>query len=109
MIRVLLARLQQRYRTMKYPGGPPPPMPERFRGRPLIDGSRCPDGCRACVEACPTGAIAMDVAARVDLGKCLFCTDCMEACPEGAVTHSADDRLSTRTREDLVVTGTEEL
>jgi hypothetical protein len=32
-----------------------------------------------------------------------------EACPEGAVTHSADYRLSTRTREDLVVRGTEEL
>jgi Ni,Fe-hydrogenase III small subunit/ferredoxin len=114
MIRVLLARLQQLHRTMKYPDGPPPALPERFRGRPLIDAARCPDGCRACVEACPTGAIAMEglepgPTVRVDLGKCLFCTDCMDACPEGAVTHSADYRLSTRSREELVLRGSEEL
>ena len=57
MLKVILARLQQGHRTMKYPGGPPPPMPDRFRGRPAIDPARCREGCRDCAAACPTAAI----------------------------------------------------
>jgi Ni,Fe-hydrogenase III small subunit len=41
---------------------------------------------------------------RIDLGRCLFCTDCMDACPEGAIRYSTDHRLAARTREDLLVT-----
>ena len=104
MMRILLARLQQGHRTMDYPDGPPPPLPDRFRGAPVIDTAKCPDGGRLCVEACPTDAIALTTSGRVrvDLGRCLFCTDCKDACPEGAVTHAQDWRLSTRTREALV-------
>ena len=40
---------------------------------------------------------------RLDLGRCLFCTDCTEACPEGAIEFSRDWRLATRTREALVL------
>jgi Ni,Fe-hydrogenase III small subunit/NAD-dependent dihydropyrimidine dehydrogenase PreA subunit len=114
MIKEILARIQQGHRTMSYPGKPPPPLPERFRGRPMIDSSKCPDGCRVCAEACPTSAISIaggspSGTARIDLGKCLFCTDCLEACPEGALTYSGDYRLSTRTREALVVAEGEDL
>lgn len=109
MLKILLARLQQGHRTMRYPDGPPPPMPDRFRGAPQIDSTKCPEGCKRCVEACPTDAIRAPVGdgaggkMRVDLGRCLFCTDCLDACPEGALTYSSDWRLATRTREDLVV------
>ena len=109
MIREILARIQQGHRTLRYPAAPPPPPPERFRGRPTIDSSRCPDGCRACADACPTAAISITDKARIDLGKCLFCTDCVEACPEGALSYSGDHRLSTRTREALVVAEDEQL
>jgi Ni,Fe-hydrogenase III small subunit/NAD-dependent dihydropyrimidine dehydrogenase PreA subunit len=110
MLRVLLARLQQGHRTMRWPDAPPPSLPERFRGRPLIDRDKCPDGCRACADACPTRAIALgDARAEVDLGRCLFCTDCSDACPEGAITHSGDYRLSASRREDLVVAEREDL
>src|SRR5204862_7730736 len=44
---------------------------------------------------------------RLDLGRCLFCTDCIEACPEGAIHYTSEYRLATRTREDLVLTGKE--
>jgi Ni,Fe-hydrogenase III small subunit/ferredoxin len=90
---------------MKFPAGEPPAMPDRFRGRPRVDSAKCPDGCARCVEACPTDSIAVrpDGVARVDLGRCLFCTECAAACPEGAVSFDADYRLAVRKREDLVV------
>ncbi|MBI4082511.1 MAG: 4Fe-4S dicluster domain-containing protein [Candidatus Lambdaproteobacteria bacterium] len=109
MLKSMLARLHQGHRTMAYPGAPPPALPERFRGRPLIDASRCPEGCRECVRACPTAAIAFDGQLRVDLGKCLFCTECSDACPAGAIGHGADYRLATRARGDLALAAGEPL
>jgi Ni,Fe-hydrogenase III small subunit/formate hydrogenlyase subunit 6/NADH:ubiquinone oxidoreductase subunit I len=106
MLQVSLARLKQGHRTMAYPAEEPT-LPERFRGLPLVDSSKCPDDCRACAEACPTDAIAVEEpGVRLDLGRCLFCTDCVEACPEGAIRYSQDYRLATRTRDDLILEGT---
>jgi Ni,Fe-hydrogenase III small subunit/NAD-dependent dihydropyrimidine dehydrogenase PreA subunit len=93
---------------MAYPDGPPPALPERFRGLPTFETAKCADGCRACAEACPTDAIRFDLegaggAARLDLGRCLFCEECREACPEDALSFSRDYRLAARTRDDLVL------
>ncbi len=124
MIKVMLSRIYQGYRTMRFPSAPPPPLPDRFRGRPAIDAAACAAaraaGCgAACAAACPVGAIEPASAAsaasaapsiardndagglRIDLGKCLFCPDCEEACPAGAIRFSRDYRLSTRRREEL--------
>jgi Ni,Fe-hydrogenase III small subunit/NAD-dependent dihydropyrimidine dehydrogenase PreA subunit len=109
---------------MKYPDGPPPAMPERFRGMPALDGSKCAAGCQACAKVCPTGAIvarqtgsgalglkAPDPLApvaeglRIDLGRCLFCGECAAACPEGAIRFTTDHRLAARKREDLWADG----
>ncbi|MCC6679844.1 MAG: NADH-quinone oxidoreductase subunit NuoB [Phycisphaeraceae bacterium] len=103
MINVILARLQQGHRTMKYPEGPSPPLPDRFRGRPAIEVAKCPDGCRTCAEVCPTQAITMTDKVLIDLGKCLFCTDCVNACPEQAISYTTDYRLAVRQRNDLVI------
>jgi Ni,Fe-hydrogenase III small subunit/formate hydrogenlyase subunit 6/NADH:ubiquinone oxidoreductase subunit I len=108
MLKTILARLQQGYRTMPIGPDTHPPLPDRFRGRPTIDRAKCPAHCRLCEEACPTRAIVLTDAApspQVDLGRCLFCTDCSVACPHGALTHGADHRLSARKREDLVQSG----
>jgi Ni,Fe-hydrogenase III small subunit/ferredoxin len=103
MLKVILARLQQGHRTMGYPSGPPPEMPDRFRGRPAIDAAQCPDGCRACAEACPTDAVTITDKVRIDLGRCLFCTDCVNACPQQAIAYSNDYHLAVRRRQDLVI------
>ena len=82
MLKALRARLAQGHRTTPFPDGPPPALPERFRGLPSIDAARCPEGCRDCASACPTGAISVgDGGVSLDLGKCLFCPECERACP----------------------------
>jgi Ni,Fe-hydrogenase III small subunit/NAD-dependent dihydropyrimidine dehydrogenase PreA subunit len=96
---------------MRYPAGPAPEIPERFRGRPVVDSGKCPDDCRACADACPTEAIRVIPGAtvQIDLGRCLFCTDCLQACPAGAIRYSNDYRLAVRQRSDLVVDPAQEL
>jgi Ni,Fe-hydrogenase III small subunit/formate hydrogenlyase subunit 6/NADH:ubiquinone oxidoreductase subunit I len=105
MLQVSLARLKQGKRTIAYPASLPT-LPERFRGLPVIDAARCPDGCRACADACPTEAISVEEGKfKLDLARCLFCTDCVEACPEQALRYSQDHRLAVRRREDLIYDG----
>src|SRR5438046_1505901 len=111
MLQIALARLKQGHRTIAYPAQEPT-LPDRFRGLPVVDASKCPVGCRDCADACPTGAITFvesdqspSQRLRLDLGRCLFCTDCEQACPEGAIHYTQEYRLATRTRDDLILQG----
>ena len=102
MIDLLRARLRQGYRTQPFPPATNP-LPERFRGLPVISSGPCAESCQTCMEACPTGAITTDGGAKLDLGKCLFCPACAEACPEGKILFSQDYALSSTSRESLVL------
>lgn len=102
MLKILLARFHQGHRTTSYPHAAPS-LPDRFRGGPALDEARCPDGCRACADACPTDAISVENGLSLDMGRCLFCVECQAACPEGAITMTNEYRLAARRREDLVV------
>jgi Ni,Fe-hydrogenase III small subunit/ferredoxin len=102
MLKALIARTRQKHRTIRWPKVEPV-VPDRFRGRPEIEHSRCAADCRCCVESCPTGAIERTASGpRIDLGRCLFCGDCAASCPQGALRFTQDYRLAARERRDLV-------
>lgn len=116
MIREVVARLNQGYRTIDFPGSEPK-LPERFRGRPVVHPERCISACRACADSCPVDAIDVGQAAsglgvgltattklaQLDLGRCLFCGACAEACGQAAIEFTQDYRLSVRKRADLLI------
>jgi Ni,Fe-hydrogenase III small subunit/NAD-dependent dihydropyrimidine dehydrogenase PreA subunit len=106
VIDILKFRLRYGKQTVAFPDGPPR-FPERFRGRPALDPSRCGAGCAECAEACPTEAIRDPglPSMAIDLGRCLFCAGCTQACPSGAIVFGHDHRLAARVRDDLVVSG----
>jgi Ni,Fe-hydrogenase III small subunit/Pyruvate/2-oxoacid:ferredoxin oxidoreductase delta subunit len=108
MIEILLARLKQRHRTIQYPAAPPPELPDRFRGWPTLDGSKCPSGCRACADVCPTEAIDLSRGVRLDLARCLFCTECEQVCPQKAIAFTRDYRLAVRQRQALTIESTQQ-
>jgi Ni,Fe-hydrogenase III small subunit/ferredoxin len=110
MINILRVRLQQGHRTLNYPKQAPV-MPDRFRGRPVIDSAQCRTDCRICMDACPTDAlINLDSPQPlVDLGRCLFCPDCVAACPTGAIRHHADFRLAANRQDQLVVAANDDI
>ncbi|HOE66383.1 MAG TPA: NADH-quinone oxidoreductase subunit NuoB [Candidatus Hydrogenedentes bacterium] len=103
MIATLLERIRQKHRTAAFPKEPPV-LPDRFRGRPEIQTGTCLEECRACAEACPTGAILLDKRPSLDLGRCLFCGLCEEICATGAIHFTSNHSMATRTREALHVT-----
>jgi Ni,Fe-hydrogenase III small subunit/formate hydrogenlyase subunit 6/NADH:ubiquinone oxidoreductase subunit I len=105
---LILTRLRQGRRTLLFPETEPV-LPERFRGLPTIDQSRCPSGCTSCTDACPTEAITVVEGLQLDLGRCLFCPECSNACPEGAIQFTRQYRLATSKRDDLVLTEGETL
>jgi len=110
MFKPLLARIRQGHSTIKYPAEPVK-LPERFRGYPAIEQSRCRDGCHSCEDACPYGAVSKGERGdlEIDLGKCLFCADCAAACPENVISFTNDARLAVSRREDLKIQPGEEL
>lgn len=97
-----------RFRTGKVTGPlPAPPLPEPFRGMPVIDEAfRTGEVAAACAKACATGAIDPEKK-TIDLGRCVFCGLCEEACGGEGIRFSQDPRLPWGKREHLVFGGSD--
>ena len=109
MLDFLRTRMAQGTRTSPFPALVPE-FPERFRGRPVLDSTRCLgtcDGCRADM-ASSLLLVGADGRASLDVGACLFSPEEASACRHGAVSYTTDHRLAGRGRADLV-TGSGEL
>ncbi len=113
MLKTILARIQQKHRTIKYPDEPAE-LPDLFRGYPKIEAEKCRPGCSACASACPYGAIKTGVSSlgsgvsenpgiSLDMGLCIFCNECALACPHGAISFTTEHQLATSSRDELVV------
>lgn len=95
MTSILFERLRQKYRTIAYPGGPAPELPDRWLGEPELEEG----GGRGDVSYCPTGALSVG---RLDMGRCLFCGACAE---RGDARFSRRFAMARFNREDLAVGG----
>src|SRR2546426_3524300 len=99
--------MRQGIRTAAFP--PEAVLPERFRGRPVLDPSRCTTACRECAMRAPSAAIRVreDGAPELDLGACLFSPEEALACPAGAIGYTTDYRMAGSSRDALRTTGGE--
>jgi formate hydrogenlyase subunit 6/NADH:ubiquinone oxidoreductase subunit I len=96
----LLRPLRARPVTSRYPDVAPD-LPAAARGLPELDAARC-DGSAACVDVCPTGAIALsDGVWSLDAGRCILCGACGRACPRDAIRLGHRIELAARDRADL--------
>jgi hydrogenase-4 component H len=97
--------------TLTYPAHPRP-VPARFRGRPIFDGSKCV-GCAGCANNCPAREILVqdpcqEMRVVRYLGRrCTYCGRCADVCPEKAITMSHEYETATAkiadVRQDLTL------
>ena len=102
MLEFLRVRLQQGTRTSPFPRGGAE-FPERFRGRPQLDVTKCDGTCAGCLEQMPSALVARSATGPVelDVGACLFAPEEATACTNGALRFTQDYRLASRSRAGL--------
>jgi Ni,Fe-hydrogenase III small subunit/ferredoxin len=77
-------------------------VPRDFRGRPELATTPCKEGCKDCVDVCPTGAMTL-APLRLDLGRCVFCAECAAACPVDKIAFTPEPRMAAAERDGLGV------
>lgn len=120
LLRGLFLTLRHFFRkpeTIPYPEAKRP-VPERFRGRPVLvsgaDGKAICVACGLCERACPSLCITVipengsDGVRQLqdytlDLNRCSFCGLCVEACPVEAIRMGRDYELAVYRKEELIM------
>lgn len=102
MIDIIIERIKQKKRTIKYPSKKIL-MPRPYRGKPEINENLCTK-CESCIKCCPVNAISMSNGAVViDIGKCIFCLECTLACKSNAIRFTDQYKLACSQRSDLLI------
>jgi len=58
----------------------------RVAYRPVFSAEKCNQECKACVDACPSGALTRETGIPVlDPQKCMLCSACKESCEHEAI------------------------
>jgi len=105
MFELLRTRLAQGTRTSSFPKEEEAGLPERFRGRPVVQCAGCTAGTcglRAGTSVSAFVRTSGDGPIAVDLGACLFSPEEVVAAQPCGVTFTQDYRMASRTREGLV-------
>lgn len=104
MLDTLKNRIEQGYRTSKYPKQTIS-LPERYRGLPAINQNADAAVVKIAADACPQDAI--DVANKmIDMGRCVFCGTCERVSEGKFITFTQNFECSTAQREHLLTFGT---
>ncbi len=98
MIKALMARWKQGYRTMEFPSAGLM-LPPRGLGLPKLKPGRL----EKAAAACPYGALTAGEKPGLDMGRCIFCGACANAAPE-AVEFTREYKLCASGRGALVIT-----
>jgi Ni,Fe-hydrogenase III small subunit len=103
MFEIIRKSLRTGVVTTPYPDGPAE-VSSRARGRPEIDWANWKDA-RPAAAICPTGAISCEDmngqrAAKLDLGKCIFCGLCADV--DNAIRMTNNCECTARQRDDLL-------
>jgi Ni,Fe-hydrogenase III small subunit len=109
MFEFLRSRIQQGMQTSSFPKGGAE-LPERFRGRPVLDCGGCENA--PCVECAYPGVSALvrcddNGRAVLDLGACLFAPEEAAGHDGCGVRFTRDHRMAGTTRHGLVTAGDE--
>ena len=103
ILKSLLARIFQGYRTGTFPTKTGPKLPPDFKGRPVLEAGLTESELREAAAECPCpGCLAMrDGVASIDLGRCTFCGRCAARCAK--IRFTQEYRLGVFRRADLIV------
>jgi 4Fe-4S ferredoxin len=82
-----------------------------LQGLVQLNTDLCPENCQACVDICPSKALALseDGTLRLEEQFCIYCGACQEVCPEKAIEVKITRVLYNQIRSGAWITALEKL
>jgi Ni,Fe-hydrogenase III small subunit/ferredoxin-like protein FixX len=103
MLNILKNRLEQGYKTSKYPKEQVT-LVERYRGLPEVKSDAPAEMAQKCADICPQDAINAEKKV-IDMGRCVFCGTCERVSEGSFVQFTGKFETATSEREHLITSG----